>query len=292
MPMRLLDENTLEIVAEAICDTDGPNHRQYWQLPKFFRRAGWADVPEYDQEFERGRKWWTLDRLLERRADTDAITQVLCRLADPREYRDAPDDAQRVAGELNEVLALEGLQLVYRSGRPVIIERESALRSPAVPAPVDLKADVGDIVSDVVLAARLRARLDEARTCREYGAPLATVILLGGVLEGVLHDVVRQHMEQAFRCPASPRDRKTGKPLPTKEWKLSALIDVAHQCGWLQLDVQRFSHALREYRNMVHPLQEITMAHTPDADTVTLCWYAVVAALNDLAELHSSDPTT
>src|SRR5262249_1307400 len=111
--MDTLDENTLGRIADVICDTDGPNHRQGWQLPIFFRQARWQDVPEYR---EIGRRRWVLDLLVSRRHDTQAIEQVLSRLSDPREYQEDPRVAQRVAQELNRFLALEGLKITYAGG--------------------------------------------------------------------------------------------------------------------------------------------------------------------------------
>jgi len=31
------------------------------------------------------------------------------------------------------------------------------------------------------------------------------------------------------------------------------MIDVAHNVGWLGMDVRQFSHALRGFRNLIHP---------------------------------------
>ncbi|MBD2896971.1 hypothetical protein amrb99_59240 [Actinomadura sp. RB99] len=275
--MQELDDNTLTRIGEIICDTNGPHHRQYWQLPKFFDVAGWDDVPDYDGESRLG---WTLDLLRERRGDFAAIEKVICRLASPFEHMDC-EDAPQVAAQLNEVLVYEGLQVVYRGARPALVERDPAMRSPAAPAPPVLTSEIGDIVGDTPLAVRLRARLDEARTCREYGAMLASVILLGSVMEGVLLEFVKQHAEKACRCRAAPRD-KQGNVRPITSWRLTDLINVAHSCGWIQQDVKSWATALREYRNMVHPEAELRIGAPPDDDTVNLSWYTVVATLNDL----------
>jgi hypothetical protein len=287
--MNALDPNTLERIAEIICDSDGDHHRQYWQLENFFANAGWA-LPPYD---ERGRLRWTREMLLSHQNDPAAITAVICRLADPREYRDRPDDAVEVAEQLNGLLAFEGLRITYIGGRPELVESEPAFRTPATTAPLSLQADLAHIVRDQRLAALLRKRLDEARTCREYGAHLSSVIMLGSVLEGTLHDIVRQHPAEAYRCPSAPKGQN-GKPKDSAAWKLAELIDVAHACGWIELDARRFSHELRDYRNMVHPSRELIDAHHPDEDTVAICWNVVVAALNDLARLAglstSADP--
>jgi hypothetical protein len=276
-----LDPNTLEQLAALICDTDGPHHRQYWQLEKFFSNAGWFGVPPYD---ENGRERWTRELLLSRREDPAAIAQVIRRLADPREYPADPDSAVAIAEHLNRILSFEGLQVSYLNGRPALVERDPAFRTPAATAPLSLRADLAEIVQDHALAELLRKRLDEARTCREYGAHLSSVIMLGSVLEGVLHYIAMQHQGEAYRSRPAPRD-KEGQPRRINDWSLVHLVDVAHACGWIELDARRFSHELREYRNMVHPARELADMHHPDEDTVAICWNVVVAALNDLARL-------
>jgi hypothetical protein len=40
---------------------------------------------------------------------------------------------------------------------------------------------------------------------------------------------------------------------------------------------------LRQYRNLVHVAAQLRLGDVPDGDTFKVCWYVVVAALNDLA---------
>jgi hypothetical protein len=279
-----LDENTLDRLAEAICDTDGPNHRQGWQLPYFFRNAGWREVSEYD---ESGRKRWVLDLLRARRHDSQAMEQVICRLSDPREYQEEPRQAQQVAQMLNRFLALEGLKVTYGSGRPLVVPLPGAMISPDTPASVDLKRDLGTFILDPELAGILRLRLDEAATCREHGACVATIVLLGSILEGALFDVANRFIASAMRSTKSPRD---GRKLSS--WQLVDLINVAHDRGWIQPDVRVFAHTLRDYRNFVHPREQLKRREFPDQDTVNVCWDVVVAALNDIgAAVAAADST-
>jgi hypothetical protein len=66
---------------------------------------------------------------------------------------------------------------------------------------------------------------------------------------------------------------------------LSEMIDVARAVGWIDLDVKRFSHALREFRNLIHPYQQLATRANPDADTCGISWLVVQAAANDLARI-------
>jgi hypothetical protein len=106
--------------------------------------------------------------------------------------------------------------------------------------------------------------------------------MMGSILEGVLLHKVEDDPRRANQAKAAPRDKSTGKPRPIQEWGLSALIDVAAELGWLQGDIKRFSHALRQSRNIVHPYMQRAMQEQPDAGTSAICWQVVRAAVADL----------
>ena len=273
-----LDENTIDSIADLICDDGGASYRQGWELPGFLRRAGWTDVPEFDDS---GRKRWIVDRLHERRPDWAAMEMVIRRLADTREYQDQPRQALEVAQRLNGVLGLEGLKVTSEAGRPVVVRLAAAMVAPDTAGPIDLKKDLGTFISDQELCGILRLRLDEAATCREHGASLAAVVLLGSVLEGALLDIAMRFPSAAMSASRAPKDKRD-KTLSIHEWSLARLIEVAHELGWIHADVRDFATALRSYRNLVHPNEQRRLGHTPDHDTVNICWNVVVAALNDL----------
>ena len=92
---------------------------------------------------------------------------------------------------------------------------------------------------------------------------------------------VEDDLKTANRASAAPKDR-SGKPKPLHEWGLSSLIDVAHEVGWLQGDVKRFSHGLRESRNVVHPYVQRLHGERPDGHTSAICWQVVRAGVADL----------
>lgn len=57
------------------------------------------------------------------------------------------------------------------------------------------------------------------------GAYLATVLLLGSILEGVLMAVIRCHPEEANRSPRSPK--AGGRVKPFRDWSPHECIEVA-----------------------------------------------------------------
>jgi hypothetical protein len=72
------------------------------------------------------------------------------------------------------------------------------------------------------------------------------------MLEGLLLDVLRT------------RARPSERP-PHDKTPLQQLIETTHRNGWIQADAQRFSHELREYRNLVHASAQLRIGDVPDA---------------------------
>ncbi len=284
-PWGPLDENTVESIADIICDDGGPNYREGWKLPQFLRRAGCTDVPEFDGS---PRKRWLVELLMERRDDRRAMEMVIRRLADRREYQDDPKQAHEVAQRLNAVLALEGLKIERAAGRPFVVRLPAATIAPDGAAPLELKRGLDTFILDADLCGILRSRLDEAVTCRDHGAALAAIILLGSVVEGALQHVALRYPAAAGRASSAPKDRH-GKVPPVTGWRLSHLIIVAHEVGWIQADVRDFATVLRDYRNLVHPQEQKRLGLVPDYDTVNVCWNVVIAALNDLGSTVAID---
>lgn len=128
----------------------------------------------------------------------------------------------------------------------------------------------------------IEARLEEARKAREAGAPLAVIFLCGSVLEGVLLGAALQSPERFNRASCSPKTA-AGRVKPFHEWNLAQLIDVAHEVGILKLDVKKFSHSLRDFRNYIHPYEQMKSGFMPDMYTAKVCFQVVRAALACLA---------
>ena len=67
------------------------------------------------------------------------------------------------------------------------------------------------------------------------------------------------------------------------DWSLTQLIDTAHDIGVIALDVKKFSHGLRDFRNYIHPYQQLAQGFTPDEHTAKVCVQVLKAALASLA---------
>jgi hypothetical protein len=285
--MKQLDDSTLEAIAETICgagegagggySAPGP-YRTKTQICDFFRRAGVTP-----QGTSSTRKWFVLESL-QAINGTPSLESILKRLASPKEYRGDATATQEVIDHLNQILQVEGLELAIVGIEPHIRERRAAASVPKPKdTPMDAPPDFVRLVSESSLAGILTFRWAEAQRCFKAEAYLSSIIMMGSILEGVLPYKVEQNHGLAKQAKAAPRD-KTGATKPIQEWSLSALIDAAHELGWLQGDVKRFSHALRESRNYVHPYAQRLSKDSPDGDTCRICWQVVRAAVADLLE--------
>jgi hypothetical protein len=128
----------------------------------------------------------------------------------------------------------------------------------------------------------IEGRLNEARTAMAAGAYLSVVFLCGSVLEAVLLGAAQKEPARFNRASASPK-AADGTVKRFHEWSLAQFIDVACEIGLLKLDVKKFSHGLRDFRNYIHPYEQMVSGFTPDEHTSKVCFQVLKAALASVA---------
>ena len=79
----------------------------------------------------------------------------------------------------------------------------------------------------------------------------SVIILCGGAIEAILTDLLILHDTKAKQAKSAPN-----KP-DISRWDLSELINVAVELQLVTIGVEKLSHSIREYRNLVHPGNEI-----------------------------------
>ena len=132
------------------------------------------------------------------------------------------------------------------------------------------------------VATIIEARLEEARKALKAKAHLSVIFLCGSILEGVLLGTAQQNPARFNQSKVSPKDG-SGKVKQFHEWSLAQFINAACDVGLLKLDIQKFSHGLRDFRNYIHPYQQMTSGFTPDEHTAKVCFQVLKAALASLA---------
>lgn len=126
------------------------------------------------------------------------------------------------------------------------------------------------------------SRIAEARRALAVGAHLSVIFLCGSVLEAVLLGAAQKSPAAFNRASASPKARDGSVKL-FHEWSLAQLIDVASEVGLLKLDVKKFSHGLRDFRNYIHPYEQMVSGFMPDEHTAKVCFQVLKAALASVA---------
>lgn len=128
----------------------------------------------------------------------------------------------------------------------------------------------------------IESRLAEARKAMGAGAYLSVIFLCGSVLEAVLLGAAQKEPARFNKATASAKDSNGGVKR-FHEWSLAQLIDVACEIDLLKPDVKKFSHGLRDFRNYIHPYEQMSSGFTPDEHTAKLCFQVLKAALASVA---------
>lgn len=212
------------------------------------------------------------------------LDAVILRLCDPREYSGTEFQVGDVVNEVNRALGPEGLEVRLNATTPVLRSCKPSLPAPIRKRPeksLEPPPDFSVITADDSLEPYLRERWLEAQVCWHAKACLASVVMMGSILEGVLLAFASSRAVEANSAEKAPKD-KNGRPRSLSDWGLANLIEVGHELGWLQGDVRRYAHSLKESRNIVHPAMQRILKERPDDDTCRMSWEVLKAALNDL----------
>jgi len=279
-----MDGQTLELLAEMICGDDQekfPVYRSSSELTRFFQRVGFANLSHDGST----RKWWTLDAV--KALSENNLKAVILRLANPKEYKADRANTSKAITCLNNILSLEGLKVELSGITPQLKECVPDF-SADIPDMKDLKPlpkpDFSKLNIESKLSEVLSARWTEVEICVNNNAYLSATILMGSMLEGLFLSVLARNPKEANSAKSAPFDKKKNKVKEFTDWKLVEMIDVAHDVGWIDYDVKKYSNALRDFRNFIHPHQQMLQNCYPDKDTCDISWLVVQATVNDLVE--------
>jgi hypothetical protein len=139
---------------------------------------------------------------------------------------------------------------------------------------VDTIPSFSNVVADVEMQSILASRWDECIKCVEGNAPLAAIVMMGGLLETLLLAKVNRLSNQApvFTAKLAPKNPKTSQTLPLSEWTLRHYIDVAHELKWITQTEKDLGIVLRDYRNFIHPFKQKTYSVTLNQSDARILW--------------------
>lgn len=286
----VLSQKSIEELARIICGDDLVCRRSGPKLINFFSQFGFRD--EYGQGFP-SRQTYAQSRIALLNGKPE-IDRCIKNTFDPRNFVEKMGELDDTISRFNIFLEFDGWH-VRREHAKILIVKATEIH--AVKSYDQSKVDTEEAFLEKVfprpdfdkmkfesgIQLSLNQKLDELDICVHQKCSLASVVLAGSILEGVLLFFAFSHSDEFMKSIKAPKD-KSGNVKKIEEWNFYTLIEVAHSCGFIDKDIIKFSHALREYRNYVHPSVQFVQGFTPSIHTAEMCYQVVLCAINQLIE--------
>ncbi|MCE7059826.1 hypothetical protein [Dyadobacter sp. CY343] len=278
----ILQQKSLEKLRNLI--NEETEYRSGPKLVSFFNELGFKDV--YEQGFPS--RWVYTDEKLAKINGTPELDKCIKRILMPVNFIGRFGELDKLINDFNQYLAFDNWKVIRKEKDILFIKADK----------IDFDADVKeeDFLSkefhdvsidklelDAVVSDILKSRIDQIKRCISVKAPLAAIFLSGSVLEGILLGMATKNPKDYNQAKTSPRD-KEGKTKMFHQWTLSNFIDVSHELGYIKDDVRKFSHARRDFRNYIHPYEQMSSRFNPDEHTAEICWQVLKAAISQLAK--------
>ena len=288
-----LSQKSLESLREMI--NEKTSYRSGPKLVSFFNQLGFRD--QYGQGFPS--RWvYTNEKLatINGRPELDTCIKMIF---NPAEFIGREDDLRECLKVFNQYLAYDGWMVVIKNTGVEIHRAESpdieaklkdnSVASENITVDEFLRLEIEEIQIchlpiEEALKPVLESRMMEMKSCFKAKAYLSVIILAGSMLEGILLSLANRNPKVFNQSSVAPKT-KDGKVKYFQDWTLNNLIDVANAVGFLKIDVARFSHALRDFRNYIHPYQQMTERFFPDENTAKICMQVLKGALLQIKKM-------
>lgn len=155
----------------------------------------------------------------------------------------------------------------------------------------DAAPNFAPLASDPQMQAILQRRWQEVQLCMGGKAYLSATVMMGGLLESLLLARINESPTPAavFTAKSAARD-KAGKTLPINDWKLTNMIDVAHELKWVTKSAKDVGHVLREFRNYIHPHKEFVDKVTIEDEDAKMFWEVTKAITRQVLASAGKSP--
>lgn len=282
----VLSKKTLECLREMI--NERTEYRSGPKIIQFFNALGFND--EYGQGFQS--RWVFTDDRLEKINGTPRIEECIRNTFAPINFVGRMGELDQLLSDFNQYLAFDKWR-IERQGADLYFRKLERIEVEEAHSPVQreddfLRRDFSDIRFDGLglepsIISVLEQRLKEIEKCYSAGAPLAVILLAGSTLEGVLLGVATRYPRE-FNCALSAPKDSLGKVRALQMWTLNNFIDASRELRLIEHDTHKFSHALRDFRNYIHPFEQLASGFAPRDHTAKICLQVLKAASHDLCQ--------
>lgn len=144
--------------------------------------------------------------------------------------------------------------------------------------------DFSPLVADTTMKGILERRWEECRKCVAVEAPLAAIVMMGGLLEALFVARANRLSDKSplFKSSSVPIDSRTKKPLDLRDWTLRPYLDVGHELGWITRSAKEVAAVLRDYRNYIHPEKERSHGVVLSAHDSSVLWQVTKGLVRQL----------
>lgn len=106
----------------------------------------------------------------------------------------------------------------------------------------------------------------------------SVIILCGGLIEAILTDLLLENKTLSLSSSNKPKENDITR------WGLSDLINVSVDIKLVSSGIEKLSHAIREYRNLIHPGVEIRKNLKFDAEEARIAIEVLNILYRDLSK--------
>ena len=281
----ILQDKSLEKLRLLI--NEETEYRSGPKLVSFFNDLGFND--SYGQGFPS--RWVYTDEKLTQINGTPELDKCIKKLFAPVNFIGRFTELNNFIKEFNQFLAFDKWKVI-RNEAEITFAKADKINfddsSGGIKEDEFLKREFSEISLekiglDGIVTETIKLRFEEIKKCLTAEAPLSVLFLAGSTLEGILLGIALKHPKEFNQSKSSPKN-KEGKVKQFQDWTLSNYIDVAYDVGLLMEDVRKFSHSLRDFRNYIHPYEQVSSGFNPDKHTATICWQVLKAAIYQLSK--------
>lgn len=280
----IISQKTIEKLRQLI--NEETEYRSAPKLISFFNQYGFSDT--YYKGFPS--RWIYTDSRLKEINGKPELDRCIKDLFAPVNFIGRFSILDKLIADFNQYLTFDGW-LVRRQGTEISfvksggididgeINKETKLNESDFLNEEFKDINIQSLPIDGCIMPFLEDRVKEIKGALSIKSSLSAIFLIGSTLEGVLLGIATRHPALYNRAKSSPKDDKTGKVRNFNEWTLNNFIDVSFEIGFIKEDVKKFSHVLRDFRNYIHPYQQMSYGFRPDEHTAKICFQVLKAAL-------------
>ena len=284
----ILNDTTLESLRDFI--NGKTEYRSGPELVKFFNSLGFNDT--YYRGFPS--RWQYTDEKLNQINGTPEIEKCIKMLFAPQKFIGDFKRLDQLINEFNQYLAFDGWKII-RDGKEIKFTEADQIDF-SYPSEFDkdneklfLEKEFGEIHLEKLgldndITNILLLRIEEIKNCMTAHAPLAAIILLGSVLEGILLGIAKQMPKQFNQSNSAPKNATNNAVKRFQEWSLANFIDVAYDLELINKDIKLYSQSLRDFRNYIHPYVQLTSKFIPNDETAKISFQVLKAAIFQLSK--------